>query len=37
MDSRFDAMGSRLEGHDSRFDRIDATLAEVLRRLPDSA
>ncbi|MFN8147212.1 MAG: hypothetical protein U0R76_07055 [Candidatus Nanopelagicales bacterium] len=37
MDSRFDAMDSRFDAMDSRFDGLAGTLAEVLRRLPDSA
>jgi hypothetical protein len=32
---RFDAVDRRLAAHDGRFDRIDATLAEVVRRLPE--
>lgn len=34
-DARFDSHDARFDAHDARFDRIDETLVEVLRRLPE--
>jgi len=36
-DARFDRIDARLDHHDARFDKVDGTLAEILRRLPESA
>ena len=35
MDQRFETIDGRLENIDQRFDGIEATLTEVVRRLPD--
>jgi septal ring factor EnvC (AmiA/AmiB activator) len=35
IDRRLDGIDGRLDAHDRRFDTLDATLAEVLRRLPE--
>ena len=35
VDRRFDAVDQRLDGFDRRFDAVEATLAEVVRRLPE--
>lgn len=34
--TRFDTIEAHLADHDARFDQIDHTLAEVLRRLPEA-
>lgn len=34
---RFDEVGQRFDGANQRFDSVEATLAEVVRRLPESA
>ena len=35
MDGRFDRMDGRFDRMDERFDGVEATLTEVVRRLPD--
>ena len=35
MDQRFDTMDQRFDTIDQRFETIEATLTEVVRRLPD--
>ncbi len=35
MDQRFDGIDRRLDGMDQRFDSVEATLAEIVRRLPE--
>ena len=37
MDRRFDGMDERFDRMDHRFDLIEATLREVVRRLPESS
>ena len=34
IDGRLDGIDGRLAAHDGRFDRLDESLAEILRRLP---
>jgi chromosome segregation ATPase len=35
IDRRLDGMNQRFDGMDERFDSLEATLAEVVRRLPE--